>query len=71
MEAAAKRRVEIWLRDETRIGQEGILTRVWALLNSRLRIVRPHRYGYCSLYGVACAARQDAVGLVVPKENTD
>lgn len=44
---------------------------MWAPKNTRPRIQRDHRYGYCYLFGAACAARQAAVGLVAPKANTE
>ena len=70
-EEAAGKPVEIWFQDEARIGQKGMLTRVWAGRNTRPRIERDHRYGYCYLFAAACEGRQEAVGLVAPKANTE
>ena len=63
--------VEVWFQDEARIGQKGILERVWAAKNTRPRSERDHRYGYCYLFGAACASCEATVGLVAKKANTD
>ena len=68
--AAPARGIEIWFQDEARVGQKGMLSRVWARRGSRPRVVRDHRYGYCYLFGAACGALGKAVGLVSERANT-
>ena len=51
-----------WFQDEGRIGQKGILSRLWARKNNRPRVACDHRYGYVYLFGAACAERMLAVG---------
>lgn len=63
--------VEIWFQDESRVGQKGMLSRVWAAVGKRPRVQRDQRYGYCYLFGAACASSGAAVGLVTPRANTE
>ncbi len=66
----AERPLEIWFQDEARIGQKGMLSRVWARKGQRPRIVRDHRYGYVCLFAAVNAARKQAVGHVADRANT-
>jgi len=63
--------VDIWFQDETRIGQQGSLTRMWALKGTRPRVVRQQQFRYTYIFGAVCPARDEAVGLVLPYANTD
>jgi len=36
-----RNKVDIWSQDETRVGQQGSLTRIWAKRGTRPRKVRP------------------------------
>jgi len=63
-------KVDIWFQDESRIGQKGMLARVWARKGTRPRIVRDHRYGYCYLFSALCPARGEAIGHVCDRANT-
>jgi len=38
------KRVEFWLQDEARVGQQGTLTRVWAERGSRPSVVKQTEY---------------------------
>ena len=69
--ATAETTSGFWSQDDARIGQKGILTRVWAAKNTRPRIPHDHRYGCCYLYAAACRERQVAVGLVAPRANSE
>ena len=66
----AGRTIEIWFQDEGRIGQKGMLARLWARKNSRPRVACDHRYGYVYLFGAACAERMLAVGHIADRANT-
>ena len=63
--------IEIWLQDEARAGQKGMLSRVWAREGSRPRVVRDHRYGYAVLFAAARPANPVAVGHVCDRANAD
>ena len=62
--------VDIYFQDEARIGQKGMLTRVWARMGSRPRVFRDHRFGYCYLFSAICPASGTAVGHVADRANT-
>ncbi len=63
--------VLVFFRDEARIGQKGMLSRVWERKGTRPRIPRDHRYGYVYLFSAACPETGGAVGHVRDKANTD
>jgi len=47
-------KVDIWSQDETRIGQQGSLSRIWAKRGSRPRKVRQQQFISTYIYGAAC-----------------
>ncbi|MCY4307601.1 MAG: IS630 family transposase [Rhodobacteraceae bacterium] len=62
-------RVDVWFRDEARIGQKGMLSRVWACKGTRPRTPRDCRHGYCCLFSALCPARGGAIGHVCGRAN--
>ena len=66
----ATRPIEIWVQDESRVGQQGMLSRVWARKGTRSRIPRDRRFGHCYLFSAACPARTLAVGHISERANT-
>jgi len=63
-------KVDVWFQDEARIGQKGMLSRIWARKGTRPRIPRDYRYGYCYLFSALCPARGEAIGHVCDRANT-
>jgi transposase len=63
--------VEVWFQDEARFGQQGSLSRLWAVKGTRPRAVRQQQFKYTYLFGAVCPARGDAVGLLLPYANKD
>jgi transposase len=63
--------VRVFFEDETRFGQQGSLTRVWAKTGSRPRAVRQTQYQYLYVVGAACPQTGQAEGLISPYLNTD
>ena len=63
--------VEIWFQDEARFGQQGSLSRLWAIKGTRPRAVRQQQLKYTYLFGAVCPERGDAVGLLLPYANKD
>ena len=63
--------IEIWLQDEARAGQKGMLSRVWTRKGSRPRVVRDHRYGYAVLFAAVRPANPVAVGHICDRANAD
>jgi transposase len=64
------REVQIFFQDETRFGQQGSLTRVWAPKGSRPRAVRQTQYQYVYVIGAACPHTGQAEALVAPYLDT-
>jgi hypothetical protein len=39
-------KVDVWFQDETRVGQQGSITRIWAEKGTRPRAVRQQQFEY-------------------------
>lgn len=63
--------MEVWFQDEARIGQQGTLTRLWALRGSRPTAVKQTEYEWVYLFASINACTGEAVALVSPSVNTD
>lgn len=63
--------VEIWFQDEARFGQQGSLTRMWAIKGTRPRAIRQQQFKYTYLFGAVCPSRGVGVGLVLPYANSN
>jgi len=63
--------IEIWFRDEARVGQKGTLTRIWARKGTRPRAVRDTRYEWAYLFGAVCPKRAAGAATVMPYANTE
>ena len=64
-------RVEVWLQDETRVGQQGTLTRRWAPKGSRPTAVKQTEYEWVYLFGAVNPVTGDSSGLLAPTVNTE
>ena len=62
--------VDIWFQDETRIGQQGSTSRMWAKKGTRPRALKQQQFTYTYIYGAVCPSTGQAVGLVLPYANT-
>ena len=69
-QAHPNRRVEIWFQDESRFGQQGSLTHVWAQRGSQPRRWRQTEYKWVYLFGAACPSSGEAVGYLMPTADT-
>jgi transposase len=63
-------KVDIWSQDETRIGQQGSLTRIWAKCGTRPRKVKQQQFISTYIYGAACHYSGKSFALVLPYTNT-
>lgn len=63
-------KVQIWFQDETRIGQQGSLSRLWAPKGTRPRVVRQQQFMYQYLYGAVCPGEGLAAAIVAPAANS-
>jgi transposase len=64
-------KVQVWFQDEARFGQQGTLTRQWALKGTRPSAWRQTQYDYLYVLGAACPQTGQTVGLLAPCLNTD
>lgn len=61
--------VQIWFQDETRIGQQGSLSRLWAKKGTRPRVVRQQQFMYQYIFGAVCPEEQEAAAIIAPSAN--
>lgn len=64
-------KVEIWSEDESRVGQQGSLTRIWAQKGTRPRKVKQRQFISTYIYGAACHQTGQSYGMILPYVNTD
>jgi|HubBroStandDraft_6_1064221.scaffolds.fasta_scaffold137408_2 transposase len=64
-------KVDIWFADESRIGQKGTLTRIWAKRGQRPRVVRQQQYLNSYIIGSVCPNQKSAEAIVSPYCNSD
>ena len=63
--------IEIWFADEARIGQKNKITRRWARRGTRPSAPSDQRTASTYIFGAICPREGKAVGLVLPKCNTE
>jgi hypothetical protein len=63
--------VEVWFGDEARIGQKNKLTRRWARRGTRPAAPSDQRTASTYIFGAICPKEGKAVGLVLPRCNTE
>lgn len=64
------KRVRVYFQDESRFGQQGTTTNVWARCNSRPTAVRQTEYQYLWVLGAVCPETGHSDGLLSPQLNT-
>ena len=65
------KRLRVFFQDESRFGQQGTTTNVWAKRGSRPSVVRQTEYEYLWVLGMVCPETGQAEGLLSPRLNTD
>ncbi len=65
------KKIEVWFQDEARFGQQGTITRVWALRGSRPRALRQTKYEWLYVIGSVCPHTGQSIGLLSPHINTE
>jgi len=63
--------VEIWFADEARIGQKNKIARRWARRRTRPSAPSDQRTASTYIFGAICPKDGKAVGLILPKCNTE
>lgn len=69
-EKIATDKIEVWWQDESRIGQQGSLSRVWATKGTRPRVVRQKQFLSTYIFGAVCPDRDIGCGLILPETST-
>jgi len=69
-EHAKGKPLEVWFRDEARVGQQGTLTRIRAECGTRPRAPRDTRYTWACIFGAVCPERGATAALVMPNADT-
>lgn len=69
-EQHADKRLRVYFQDESRFGQQGTTTNVWARRGSRPTAVRQTEYQYLWVLGVVCPETGHSDGLLSPQLNT-
>ena len=63
--------VEIWYEDETRVGQQGSISRTWFIKGKRPRLVRQQQFLNAYIFSAACPEKDKAVGFISPVCNKE
>ncbi|MCB9026015.1 MAG: IS630 family transposase [Bdellovibrionaceae bacterium] len=63
-------KIEVWWQDESRIGQQGSLSRVWAEKGTRPRVVRQRQFLSTYIFGAVCPDRDEGCALILPECNS-
>jgi len=64
-------KVDIWFEDESRVGQKGTLTRIWAKKGKRPRVVKQQQYTNTYIIGSVCPSQNIAEAIISPHCNSD
>jgi len=67
--AHPEKRLRVYFQDESRFGQQGTMTNVWAPRGSRPTAIRQTEYDYLWVLGVVCPETGHAEGLLSPQLN--
>lgn len=63
------KQLRVYFQDESRFGQQGTMTNVWAKRGSRPTAIRQTEYEYLWVLGAVCPATGHAEGLLSPRLN--
>jgi transposase len=66
----AGKQLRVYFQDESRFGQQGTMTNVWAPRGSRPTAVRQTEYGYLWVLATVCPETGHAEGLLSPQLNS-
>jgi transposase len=67
----AGKKIRVFLMDEARFGQQGTLTKMWAMRGTRPVAVKQTKYEWVYLYGAVDPATGDSAALLLPYVNTE
>ena len=61
--------VDVWFQDESRVGQQGSQTRIWASTGTRPRVVKQQQFLNSYIFGAVCPGQKTCAAIVVPLVN--
>jgi transposase len=63
--------VELYFQDESRIGQQGSTTRIWAKKGTRPRVEKQKQFISSNIFGVVCPKQDKGFALILPYKDTE
>ena len=63
--------VEVWFQDETRVGQQGSISRTWYLKGERPRLVKQQQFLSSYIYGAVCPAKDKSSAIFATEVSAD
>jgi transposase len=69
-EKLSNKKIEVWWQDESRVGQQGSLSRVWAAKGTRPRVVRQRQFLNTYIFGACCPDKDKGCALILPECHT-
>ena len=64
-------KLDIWIQDEARFGQQNTTTKLWAKTGSRPLAVKQQQFEYAYLFGSVCVTNGQSQAMVMPYVNKD
>ena len=64
------KKIEVWWQDESRVGQQGALSRLWAAKGTRPRVVRQRQFLNTYIFGACCPDKDKGCALILPECHT-
>jgi transposase len=63
--------VEVWFQDETRVGQQGSISRTWYIKGKRPRLVKQQQFLSAYIYGAVCPAKNKSSAIFATEANAE
>ena len=63
--------VEVWFQDETRVGQQGSISRTWYLKGERPRLVKQQQFLSAYIYGAVCPAKDKSSAIFASEVSSE
>ena len=63
--------IEVWFQDETRVGQQGSISRTWYLKGERPRLVKQQQFLSAYIYGAVCPAKDKSSAIFASEVSSE
>ena len=63
--------MEVWFQDETRVGQQGSISRTWYIKGERPRLVKQQQFLSAYIYGAVCPAKNKSSAIFATEVNAE